>query len=97
MGAALKWARWVGGTVGTLTAPPAILSAYFLSTGPGRNMDYDWPAVILSTITGAACLAMLPIAIMFRIVGVIVYIPLATIALILYAIMFVCGAFGACL
>ena len=92
-----KWARWMVGTVGATAAPPAILSSYMLSTGPGRNMDFDFLIIILSILVGVACLAMLPITPLLRVIWIFVYLPFATCAAIMYAIMFVCAVFGACL
>jgi hypothetical protein len=85
-----KSIRWR--LTGAVFAPFVIFSAYLVFTRWPSRLDTgvgDWFALIISSLAGAAFIALLPVQRVLRAVFAIVYIPLSGVMLFFYAFYFV--------
>lgn len=83
-----------------LISPLVIASLYLLfSRWPFRwfTGPLDWAALVVTVGVGAASLFLVLDSVSDRIVGLLLYVPVACVAVGFYSLGFVCAAFGDCL
>ena len=83
----------------TVLVPPAIMSVYLIaSRWPNDWFDgvTDWIAIGGSVVVGATALYRLSDRLAIRVVSILIYLPLMSLALLFFSLAFVCNIFGHC-
>ena len=86
--------------LGPLLVPIAICSSYVIFTSPQsgeRDGTYDVTIFIVAVGIGAASVLLVPWSWPYRVMAVIVYLPLITYIIVIYWIFFECGWRGGAL
>jgi hypothetical protein len=91
----MKFGGWLAAT---LSAPIIVISVELWITRHFNlgSTNWDWIGLALSLIAGLCCLWRLPVSVTKRVWLAIVFIPIITVLLWFYALLFVCGVFGDC-
>lgn len=89
--------RFILGIGGAVFAPFLVLTAYLHLAGGERNMAFDQVMLCIALAAGFACTFLFPLRRLARTAIFIGYVPLWGAGLFIYAAMYVCSAFGACL